>query len=115
MEEERNRGKEYYQVNLDMGRLFWIAFLIGIVLISVFVFGFVIGGDRKTSENRLDALKRGGSDIFKREKLTGEQARDELKILDLFDNELEAETRYIDVESLEEAVKEMLALIERVR
>jgi septal ring-binding cell division protein DamX len=111
MEEERNRGKEYYQVNLDMGRLFWIAFLIGIVLISVFVFGFVIGGDRTTSENRLDALKRGGSELFTREKvtrekLTREQARDELKILDLFDNELEAETRYIDVESLEEAVKE---------
>ena len=111
MEDERNRGKEYYQVNLDMGRLFWIAFLIGIVLISVFVFGFVIGGDRKSSENRLGALKRGGSELFTRDRLTRDgitrgQARDELKILDLFDNELEAETRYIDVESLEEAVQE---------
>jgi cell division protein FtsN len=106
MEEERNRGKEYYQVNLDMGRLFWIAFLIGVVLISVFVFGFVIGGDRKTTENKLEALKRGGSELFKRDKLTGEEARDELKIIDLFDTDLEAETRYIDVESLEEAVRE---------
>ena len=111
MEEERNRGKEYYQVNLDMGRLFWIAFLIGVVLISVFVFGFVIGGDRKTAENKLDMLKRGSAELFKRDKLTrdkitGEEARDELKIIDLFDTDLEAETRYIDVESLEEAVKE---------
>ena len=106
MEEERNRGKEYYQVNLDMGRLFWIAFLIGVVLISVFVFGFVIGGDRKTAKDKLDVLKRGSSALFKRDKLTGEEARDELKIIDLFDTDLEAETRYIDVESLEEAVKE---------
>jgi cell division protein FtsN len=106
MDEERNRGKEYYQVNLDMGRLFWIAFLIGIVLISVFVFGFVIGGDRKTAESKFEALKRGSSEFFRRDRLTDEQARDELKILDLFENDLEAETRYIDVESLEEAVKE---------
>jgi len=106
MEEEHNRGKEYYQVNLDMGRLFWIAFLIGVVLISVFVFGFVIGGDRKTTENKLDALKRGSSELFKRGKLTSDEARDELKIIDLFDTDLEAETRYINVESLEEAVKE---------
>ena len=106
MEEEQNRGKEYYQVNLDMGRLFWIAFLIGVVLISVFVFGFVIGGDRKTTENKLDVLKRGSSELFKRDKLTGAEARDELKIIDLFDTDLEAETRYIDVESIEDAVKE---------
>jgi cell division protein FtsN len=110
MEEERNRGKEYYQVNLDMGRLFWIAFLIGVVLISVFVFGFVIGGDRdgdrNTTEDKLDALKRGSSELFKRDKLSSEEARDELKIIDLFDSDLEAETRYIDVDSLEEAVRE---------
>jgi len=110
MEEERNRGKEYYQVNLDMGRLFWIAFLIGVVLISVFVFGFVIGGDWETSEDKLDVLKRGSSELFKRNKLTSEQARDELKIIDLFDTDLEAETRYIDVESLEEAVQESEAV-----
>jgi hypothetical protein len=111
MEEERNRGKEYYQVNLDMGRLFWIAFLIGVVLISVFVFGFVIGGDRETAENKLESLKRGSSELFKRDRLTrdrltGDEARDELKIVDLFDTDLESETRYIDVESLEKAVKE---------
>jgi hypothetical protein len=110
MEEERNRGKEYYQVNLDMGRLFWIAFLIGVVLISVFVFGFVIGGDRETSEDKFDVLKRGSSELFKRKKLTSEQVRDELKIIDLFDTDLEAETRYIDVESLEEAVQESEAV-----
>ena len=110
MEEERNRGKEYYQVNLDMGRLFWIAFLIGVVLISVFVFGFVIGGDRETSEDKLDVLKRRSSELFKRDKLTSEQARDELKIIDLFDTDLEAETRYIDVKSLEEAVQESEAV-----
>ncbi len=109
MDDERNRGREYYQVNLDMGRLFWIAFLIGVVLISVFVFGFVIGGDRESSKDKLEALRRGGSDLFRRD---SEQVRDELKILDLFDTELEAETRYIDVESLEEAVQESEPLVE---
>jgi hypothetical protein len=112
MDDERNRGKEYYQVNLDMGRLFWIAFLIGVVLISVFVFGFVIGGDRVSPKDKLEALKRGGSDLFRRDRLSSEQVRDELKILDLFDTDLEAETRYIDVESLEEAVQESEPVVE---
>jgi cell division septation protein DedD len=105
MEDDHRRGKEYYQVNLDMGRLFWIAFLIGIILISVFIFGFFIGGDRQNERNKLDLLQLSRTDLFRSERSTAEQ-RDELKILDLFDKDLEAETRYIDVESLEEAAQQ---------
>jgi cell division protein FtsN len=100
MDEERRRGKEYYQVNLDMGRLFWIAFLIGVILIAVFVFGFYIGGGREEEADKLDILKLG-----RRDTAAVETKRDELKILDVFNDKLEAETRYIDVKSLEEAVE----------
>jgi len=106
MEEDYKRGKEYYQVNLDMGRLFWIAFLIGVILISVFIFGFFIGGDREGARKGLDLSRLGKTDLLRREGADVEKTRDELKILDLFDKDLEAETRYIDVQSLEEAAKE---------
>ena len=60
-----------------MGRLFWIAFLIGVVLISVFVFGFVIGGDRETAEKlkkeieeKILEIKLSGDDF--QEKSVGE-------------------------------------------
>jgi cell division septation protein DedD len=106
MDDDRRRGKEYYQVNLDMGRLFWIAFLIGVILISVFIFGFFIGGDREGDQKRFELTKLSKTDLFRRERVEAEKAKDELKILDLLDKDLEAETRYIDVKSLEEAAKE---------
>ncbi len=67
MDDERRRGKEYYQVNLDMGRLFWIAFLIGVILIAVFVFGFYIGGGREEGRDKLDLLKLGRKDTAAQE------------------------------------------------
>ena len=46
MDDERRRGREYYQVNLDTGRIFWIAFLLGIIVIAIFVLGYYVGGDK---------------------------------------------------------------------
>jgi cell division septation protein DedD len=106
MDDDRRRGKEYYQVNLDMGRLFWIAFLIGVILISVFIFGFFIGGDREGDQARIALTKLRKTDLFSRERVGAEKAKDELKVLDLLDKDLEGETRYIDVKSLEAAAKE---------
>jgi cell division septation protein DedD len=106
MEEDHRRGREYYQVNLDMGRLFWIVFLIGIILIGVFIFGFFIGGDRGSGRSRLDLLKLGQSDMLRGERIVADRTRDDLKILDLLDKDLEAETRFIDVQSLEKAAQE---------
>lgn len=102
MDEDRRKVHEYYQVNLDTGRIFWIAFLLGLVLIAVFVFGFFFGGGEE--ESLFTRLTRG--EMFGREGeneiLPLEDSGDE-GILDLFANGLEVETRYIDVESLQEA------------
>ena len=45
MEDDR-RGREYYQVNLDTGRIFWIAFLLGLVLVGILIFGIYVGGGK---------------------------------------------------------------------
>lgn len=95
MDEER--GKEYYQVHLDTGRIFWIAFLLGLVLIGIFVLGFYIGEEKKKG----DLLELGNNDLLK-EQESLRPAYDELtEELDLSDKNLEAETRYIDVKSFE--------------
>jgi hypothetical protein len=104
MDEDRRKVHEYYQVNLDTGRIFWIAFLLGLILIAVFVFGFFFGGGEE--ENLFSRLTRG--EILDREGdgelFPGEDSGEE-GILGLFENGLEVETRYIDVESLEEAAE----------
>lgn len=113
MEEERKRGKEYYQVNLDMGRLFWIAFLLGLFIIGIFIVGFWVGGGRGEKEGK-ELFKLGRTELFKRERV-GVPVEDEtIKFRELFENNLETETRYIDVKSLEEVaegkIQEQVAL-----
>lgn len=104
MEEERKRGKEYYQVNLDMGRLFWIAFILGLFIIGIFIVGFWVGGGRGEKGREFPALSR--TELFKRERAQ-EQTEDETsKIKELFENNLETETRYIDVKTVEKPVAE---------
>jgi len=100
MKEEKERGKEYYQVNLDTGRIFWIAFIFGLIIIGIFIFGFLIGGP----EGKKDFLDLAKSGVFKKEKAAAAtKNKDELESLGLLDDNLETETRYIDVTSLEEA------------
>jgi len=90
----KNRGKEYYQVNLDTGRIFWIAFILGLIIIGIFIFGFLIGGP----EDKKELLSLAKSGVFKKEKpAVTMQKMDELESLGLLDNNLETETRYIDV------------------
>ncbi len=103
MEEGKDRGKEYYQVNLDTGRIFWIAFILGLIIIGIFIFGFLIGG----TDGKTELLNMVKSGVFKKEKpAETTQKKDELEALGLADNNLETETRYIDVTSLEKAAKE---------
>ncbi len=100
MKEEKERGKEYYQVNLDTGRIFWIAFILGLIIIGIFIFGFLIGGP----EGKKDFLDLAKSGVFKKEKAAAAtKNKDELESLGLLDDNLETETRYIDVTSLEKA------------
>jgi cell division septation protein DedD len=104
MEEERRRGKEYYQVNLDMGRLFWIAFILGLFIIGIFIVGFWVGGGRGEKKREFPALSR--TELFKREKALETTEDETSKIKELFENNLETETRYIDVKTVEKPVVE---------
>ncbi len=101
MDDDRRRPKEYYQVNLDTGRIFWIAFLIGIVVIGIFIFGYYVGGEKL--KNGISTL--GKSELFDRAtdaSQAAEKAGRELPFLDIFEKNLEAETRFLDVEGTEE-------------
>jgi len=99
MDEERRRGREYYQVNLDTGRIFWIAFLLGIVVIGIFIFGYYVGGDK---------LKKGLTTLGKNELVSGgpvseTDTSEKTKIppLNIFNRNLESETRFLDMEEVE--------------
>ncbi len=97
MENDRRREKEYYQINLDTGRIFWIAFLIGIVVIGIFLFGYYIGGEKL--KNGLSSLSESGFFNKKTTTVEVEQKSDEeFPLVDLFEKDLEAETRYLEVE-----------------
>jgi hypothetical protein len=101
MEDDR-RVREYYQVNLDTGRIFWIAFLLGLVLVGILIFGIYVGGGK---------LKKGMTTVEKPSQSGGEVGavtgkKGELPFLSLFDNGLSAETKYIDTGEAEKAALE---------
>lgn len=104
MEEERRRGKEYYQVNLDMGRLFWIAFILGLFIIGIFIVGLWVGGGRGEKRGEFPSLSR--TELFKREKALEPTEGETSKIKELFENNLATETRYIDVKTVEKPAVE---------
>jgi cell division septation protein DedD len=137
MDDENRRGKEYYQVNLDTGRIFWIAFALGLVLIAIFFFGFLIGGEEREGPLQLSDLKifgRGQEEGGRASEVTvertkgettverseyvpaeevsadGEKERAEVteddRLSELLETDLDAETRYIEVESIDEAIRE---------
>jgi len=99
--EEEKKGKEYYQVNLDTGRIFWIVFVVGLVLIGIFIFGFWIGGDKDKKE------------IFKIGKLSIHKKEEALKIenkgepsFDILKDNIGEEAKYINIENIENAFNE---------
>ncbi len=97
MEDDRRREKEYYQINLDTGRIFWIAFLIGIIVIGIFLFGYYVGGEKL--KNGLSSI--GESGFFNKKNAAEEIERsseEEFPLVDIFEKDLEAETRYLDIE-----------------
>jgi cell division septation protein DedD len=101
MEDDR-RVREYYQVNLDTGRIFWIAFLLGLVLVGILIFGIYVGGGK---------LKKGMTTAEKPSQAGGEAGavtgkKGELPFLSLFDNGLTAETKYIDTGEAEKTALE---------
>jgi len=104
MEDDRRREKEYYQINLDTGRIFWIAFLIGIIVIGIFLFGYYVGGEKL--KNGLSSI--GESGFFNKKNAAEEIERsteEEFPLVDIFEKDLEAETRYLEVEPEENAAE----------
>jgi cell division septation protein DedD len=93
MEDDRRRAKEYYQVNLDTGRIFWIAFLIGLVLIGILVLGIFVGGGKLTK----------GLAGFEKPSRGETQTKNGIPLLNLFENNFAAETKYIDAREAEKA------------
>ena len=63
MEEDKKKAKEYYQVNLDTGRIFWIVCVVGIVVIGIFFLGLFFGGGKEEK----DIFSFDRSEMFKRE------------------------------------------------
>ena len=100
MDDDRRRSKEYYQVTLDTGRIFWIAFFIGVAIIAIFIFGFYAGGG-KVLRGLLASDK---SELLIDEVSMEEKERgEELSLIDVLEEDLEAETRFLDVDSIEPA------------
>ena len=100
MDDDRRRSKEYYQVTLDTGRIFWIAFFIGVAIIAIFIFGFYAGGG-KVLRGLLTSDK---SELLIDEVTMEEKERgEELSLIDVLEEDLEAETRFIDVDGIEPA------------
>jgi cell division protein FtsN len=101
MDEDRKKTKDYYQVNLDTGRIFWIVFVVGIVVIGIFFLGLFFGGGKE--KKNLFSFDR--SKMFKREYV--EEADEEVTLLDLIENDLEEESRYIEIEEIGTPVGEI--------
>jgi cell division septation protein DedD len=99
MEDDRRRVKEYYQVNLDTGRIFWIAFLIGLVLIGILVLGIFVGGGKLTKGLAGFEKPAGGTDVPS----ARTQTKNGIPLLNLFENNLAAETKYIDAKEAEKS------------
>lgn len=90
VESRKNKKvKEYYQVNLDMGRIFWIVFILGLVIIGIFVLGFYIGGSNKKGEKVAKGILRETAKVEsgKTAEKESSQKSPQISIEDLFSEE----------------------------
>jgi len=113
-DEKDKKPKEYYQINLDMGRIFWIVFLLGVVIIGIFVLGFFVGGgkEKNTSLSIGNKGKRESGEvivnkIFGEEKSKPEVSdnKNEVDIQEIFKQHPESELQVVDKKSVQEAVE----------
>lgn len=106
MEEDKKKSKEYYQVHLDTGRIFWIVFVVGIIVIGIFFLGLYLGGDKE--REKLFSFDR--SKLLERE-VASEKVREESPILKLIEEDLDEESRYIEIEEFQAPMKETEAAV----
>lgn len=106
MEDDKKKTKEYYQVNLDTGRIFWIVFILGIVVIGIFFFGLYLGRDKDGQKLfGFDSSKLFGKKITLDRSM--EKAPEESPLLRLIEEDLEEESRYIEIEDIQVPVQEI--------
>jgi hypothetical protein len=102
MEDDKKRTKEYYQVNLDTGRIFWIVFVLGIIVIGIFFLGIYLGRDKEGKKlfgfDRSKFLKR--EDVSGSETVSVETSEEDTPILKLLEEDLDEESRYIEIEEI---------------
>lgn len=113
-DEKDKKPKEYYQINLDMGRIFWIVFLLGVVIIGIFVLGFFVGGGREksTSLSIGNKGKRESGEVIVN-KIFGEEKskpgvsddKNEVDIEEIFKKHPESEIQVVDKKSVQEALE----------
>jgi FtsZ-interacting cell division protein ZipA len=103
MEDDKKKTKEYYQVNLDTGRIFWIVFVIGIIVIGIFFIGIYLGRDKESKKifsfDKSKFLRR--EDISGIETVSAETSEEDTPILKLLEEDLEDESRYIEIEEIQ--------------
>jgi len=106
MEEEKKRGKEYYQLNLDTGRIFWIAFVLGLILIGIFFFGFYSGsGKIKDALLGISIKQPPLKEKMEPDTVAMEGKKEIPHVVDVISKDLQEEVKYIDIEGFEKAVE----------
>ena len=112
MEDDKKKSKEYYQVNLDTGRIFWIVFVLGIIVIGIFFLGIYLGrdgeDDKLFSFDRSKFLKRG--ELSKTGVSSAEATEEDMPILKLLEEDLSEESRYIEIEEMKAPAAEGTAV-----
>ena len=96
-------------MNLDTGRIFWIVFVLGIVVIGIFFLGLYLGGD-KVREKLFDFDR---SNLLSRE-AASQKVREDSPILKLIEEDLEEESRYIEIEEIEAPLQDTETAVEVV-
>ncbi|MBN2324249.1 MAG: SPOR domain-containing protein, partial [Spirochaetes bacterium] len=96
---------EYYQVNLDTGRIFWIVFVLGIIVIGIFFLGIYLGRDKEDTKlfsfDRSKFLRRGDVSSDTSAVETVEASGEDTPILRLLEEDLSDESRYIEIEEIQ--------------
>jgi len=103
MEDDKKKTKEYYQVNLDTGRIFWIVFVLGVIVIGIFFLGIFLGGGGENKKlfsfDRSKFLKR--EDVSDIETVSVETSEEDTPILKLLEDDLSEESRFIEIEEIQ--------------
>ncbi len=109
----KKKVKEYYQINLDMGRIFWIVFILGLVIIGIFVLGFYIGGNNKKTGISINNISK--KSVQKESLKEDESANtsNEISIEELFKGESAENVKKEQTVKAEKGSQEITSFVEK--